>query len=66
MNDETNPRILAKRIDQIAWNMAIALREDEQRAAALPVTPVAETPGTVTLRRADYDAMVKLAGQRKT
>ena len=61
MNDQTTPSILAKRIEMIAWNLAAARREDEQRAAALPVTPVAETLGTVTLRRADYDALVRLA-----
>jgi hypothetical protein len=60
MTDNTNPGILAKRIEMIAWNLAEAGREEERRAA-LSITPVAETADTVTLRRADYDALVRLA-----
>jgi hypothetical protein len=59
MNDNTHPRILAKRIEMIAWNLAGACRDGQREAAA--VAPIAETADTVTLRRSDYDALIRRA-----
>lgn len=66
MTDETHPRILAKRIELIAWDLAKACRDEERRVALSSITPVAETADTITLRRADYDALVRLAGEQKS
>ena len=51
MTDETKRaqgRIIAKRIEF-----------ERDRAAAVAIMPIAETPDTVTLRRSDYDALMR-------
>lgn len=55
MNHNDEGQILAKQVE-----MALEGIAERWKQAAAGIQPVAETPGTVTLRREDYDALLKL------
>ena len=52
-NDEG--QIIAKQVE-----MAIQAIAELWKQAAAAVKPITETPGTVTLRRAEYEALLRL------
>jgi hypothetical protein len=54
MNDRDEGQIIAKQVE-----MALQAAESRKQAAA-GIQPVADTPDTVTLARADYDALLRL------